>query len=202
MNRKKNHQEKEQESKEPTAQKSASEQDVDVSENGQPKDGDDTNVDSAQPEVEVDPKVLLEKDLNEYKDKYLRLSAEFDNYRKRTQREKMDLIRYGSEDVLKAILPVVDDFERAMKSLDNSTDIDAVKQGLHLIHAKFAEFLKTNGVQEIIALGEELDTDVHEAITKTPAQDDKLKGKIVDVIEKGYKLNDRVIRFSKVVIGE
>ena len=202
MNKKKINKEKEQDSNEPAAQKNASEQVVDISENGQPKNEEARNVDIEQPDVEIDPTVLLEKDLNEYKDKYLRLSAEFDNYRKRTQREKMDLIKYGSEDVLKAIIPVVDDFERAMKSLDNSTDIDAVKQGLHLIHAKFAEFLKTNGVQEIIALGEELDTDVHEAITKTLAQDDKLKGKIVDVIEKGYKLNDRVIRFSKVVIGE
>lgn len=204
MKGKKTHKDHELENQETAAQGMATEEKEIVTENQA-----SGSADSAQPNTEgevkvevVDPKVQLENQLNEYKDKYLRLSAEFDNYRKRTQREKMDLIKYGSEDVLKNLLPVVDDFERAMKSLDNSTDIDAVKQGLHLIHAKFAEFLKTNGVQEIEATGLELDTDFHEAITKIPAPDEKLKGKIVDVVQKGYKLNDRVIRFSKVVIGE
>ncbi len=144
----------------------------------------------------------LKTQLEESKDKYLRLSAEFDNYRKRTQREKMDLLKYGAEDAMKAILPVIDDFERAIKSTQNTTDIEAVKQGLALIQAKFMEFLKANGVKEIEAIGLDLDTDVHEAITKIPIQDEKMKGKIVDVVEKGYKLNDKVIRFSKVVVGE
>ncbi|HDP55130.1 MAG TPA: nucleotide exchange factor GrpE [Bacteroidetes bacterium] len=153
-------------------------------------------------EQEVDPIVELQNQLDEAKDKYIRLSAEFDNYRKRTQREKMDLIKYGSEDVMKAILPLVDDFERAIKHSQTATDVDALKQGIVLIHGKFTEFLKNNGVHVIEAEGKELDTDMHEAVTKIPAPSDELKGKIVDVVEKGYKLNDKVIRFSKVVIGE
>lgn len=144
----------------------------------------------------------LRNEMNEYKDKYLRLSAEFDNYRKRTQREKMDLIKYASEDVLKGFLPVIDDFERAIKSTHTSTDIEAVKHGLSLIHTKFLEFLRSKGVQEIVAVGQDLNTDLHEAITKFPAQDESQKGKIVDVVEKGYMLNEKVIRFSKVVVGE
>lgn len=151
---------------------------------------------------EVNPAEQIQIQLDEMKDKYLRLSAEFDNYRKRSLREKMDLTKYASEDVLQSILPVFDDFERAMKSMDVSTDIDAVKQGLHLIYSKFNDFLKSKGVVEIEAIGKELNTDVHEAITKIPAQDEEMKGKIVDVVQKGYMLNDKVIRFSKVVIGE
>jgi len=152
--------------------------------------------------VEVNPIEQFQSQLNEMKDKYLRLSAEFDNYRKRSLREKMDLTKYASEDVLLSILPLHDDFERAMKSLDVSTDIDAVKEGLHLIYSKFNDFLKTKGITEIEAIGKELNTDTHEAITKIPVQDEAMKGKIVDVVQKGYTLNDKVIRFSKVVIGE
>ncbi len=144
----------------------------------------------------------LRNEMNEYKDKYLRLSAEFDNYRKRTQREKMDLIKYASEDVIKGLLPVIDDFERAIKSTMTSTDIEAVKHGLSLIHIKFLEFLRSNGIQEIKAVGQDLNTDHHEAITKFPVEDEAQKGKIVDVVEKGYMLNEKVIRFSKVVVGE
>jgi len=152
--------------------------------------------------VEVNPVNQIQAQLDEMKDKYLRLSAEFDNYRKRSLREKMDMTKYASEDMLVSILPVFDDFERAMRSMDLSTDIDAVKQGLHLIYGKFNDFLKTKGVVEIEAVGKELNTDIHEAITKVPVQEDEKKGKIIDVIQKGYMLNDKVIRFSKVVIGE
>jgi molecular chaperone GrpE len=173
--------------------------DSNATENGSPQEAKDEAIEEPK---EIDPMADLQKQLNESKDKYLRLSAEFDNYRKRTQREKMDLIRFGSEDILKAILPLVDDFERAMKSTQNTTDIEAVKQGLVLIHGKFSEFLKNSGVQVIDALGQDLDTDLHEAITKIPVQDETQKGKIVDVVEKGYKLNDKVIRFAKVVMGE
>ncbi|MDX9852287.1 MAG: nucleotide exchange factor GrpE [Tenuifilaceae bacterium] len=151
---------------------------------------------------EENPTEELQKQLDEQKDKYLRLSAEFDNFRRRTLKEKMDLTKYAAEDTLKSILPVVDDFERAMKSLDTTTDIEAVKEGLRLIHGKFIEFLKTKGVTEIEAMGLPLDTDKHEAITLIPAPEENLKGKIVDVIEKGYILNEKVIRFSKVIIGE
>lgn len=151
---------------------------------------------------EENPTEELQKQLDEQKDKYLRLSAEFDNFRRRTLKEKMELTKYAAEDTLKSILPVVDDFERAMKSIDTTTDIEAVKEGLRLIHGKFIEFLKTKGVTEIEAMGLPLDTDKHEAITLIPAPEENLKGKIVDVIEKGYILNEKVIRFSKVIIGE
>ncbi|HOP03796.1 MAG TPA: nucleotide exchange factor GrpE [Tenuifilaceae bacterium] len=200
-------QEKNKEENEPNTKKANHIKNGDVVNNNEAKNSEQTTeheveTKAAGQEVEPNIKDDLECQLNEFKDKYLRLSAEFDNYRKRTQREKMDLIKFGSEDVLKALLPVIDDFERAMKSLDSSTDINAVKQGLHLIHSKFTDFLKNNGVQEIPAVGMELDTDVHEAITKTPAPEETLKGKIIDVVEKGYKLNEKVIRFSKVVVGE
>ncbi len=194
---KKNTQKAEQAKAEPVEVKKGNEKTADPNQNGE-----ETQKVKEEVEQEVDPLVELQNQLDEAKDKYIRLSAEFDNYRKRTQREKMDLIKYGSEDVMKAILPLVDDFERAIKHSQTATDVDALKQGLVLIHGKFAEFLKNNGVHVIEAEGKELDTDLHEAITKIPAPSDELKGKIVDVVEKGYKLNDKVIRFSKVVIGE
>jgi len=144
----------------------------------------------------------LEKKIEELTDKHLRLQAEFDNYRKRTLREKADLIKSGGESVLKNILPVIDDFERAVDSLKDISDDDSIKQGTLLIYNKFKEFLTSNNVREIDALHKEFDVDLHEAITKIPASDDKLKGKIVEVIQKGYTLNDKVIRFAKVVVGE
>ena len=152
--------------------------------------------------AEVNPIELLQAQLDEMRDKYLRLSAEFDNYRKRSLKERMELIKYASEDVLQSILPVVDDLERAINSMEISSDMDAIKQGLHIISNKFSDFLKTKGISEIEAMGKELNTDIHEAITKIPVQEENKKGKIVDVIQKGYMLNDKVIRFSKVVIGE
>jgi len=138
----------------------------------------------------------------EMNDRYLRLSAEFDNYRKRTLKEKMELVKTAGEDLLVALLPVVDNFERAMKSIENTKDIDAVKEGIHLIYGRFAEFLSQKGVKEIASQSLQLDTDLHEAVTKIPAPAEELKGKIVDVIEKGYYLHDKVIRYAKVVVGE
>lgn len=144
----------------------------------------------------------LTTQLEEMKDKYLRLTAEFDNYRKRTLKEKADLIKFASEEVLKDLLPVIDDLDRALKAIETANDINAVKEGISLIVNKFNDFLKAKGVKEIDAIGKELDTDLHEAITKIPVQDDAQKGKIVDVIQKGYMLHDKVMRFSKVVVGE
>jgi molecular chaperone GrpE len=144
----------------------------------------------------------LASKLEEISDKHLRLQAEFDNFRKRTMKEKADLIKSGGESVLVRILPVVDDFERAIDSLKEVPDEDAGKQGTLLIYNKFSEFLKQNNIKEIDALYREFDVDVHEAITKIPASDENLKGKVVDVVQKGYLLNDKVIRFAKVVIGE
>lgn len=135
-------------------------------------------------------------------DKYLRLSAEYDNYRKRTLKEKMDLTKTGGEKVLLNILPVLDNLDRAVNAVEEAKDLDAVKTGIDLIFNKFHEFIQQNGVKEIEAYQKEFDTDLHEAITKIPAPSDDLKGKVVDVIEKGYYLHDKVIRFAKVVIGE
>jgi len=140
--------------------------------------------------------------LADIQDKHLRLQAEFDNFRRRTMKEKIDLIKNGGESVLINILPVIDDFERALDSLKDVADDDAGKQGTALIYNKFEEFLKQNNVKEIDALHQVFDVDMHEALTKIPASEEKLKGKVVDVIQKGYLLNEKVIRFAKVVIGE
>ena len=149
-------------------------------------------------------KALEESNLKlaEAQDRYLRLSAEYDNYRKRTLKEKMELTKTGGERILLSILPVVDNLDRASTAIKGAKDIDAVKVGLDLITSRFYEFMEQNGVKEIPSMHEDFDTDVHEAITKIPAPEDGLKGKVVDVIEKGYYLHDKVIRFSKVVIGE
>lgn len=144
----------------------------------------------------------LGKKLEEISDKHIRLQAEFDNFRKRTLKEKADLIKSGGETVLVNILPVVDDFERALDSMKEVADDDAGKQGTLLIYNKFKEFLKQSNVKEIIAMEQDFDVDLHEAITKIPAPNEQLKGKVVDVIQKGYILNEKVIRFAKVVIGE
>lgn len=143
-----------------------------------------------------------EEKLAELQDKYLRLSAEYDNFRKRTLKEKIDLQKSANERLLEALLPVADDFDRALQSVDEAKDIEAVKEGLKLIYGKFNSFLNQQGVKEIDAVRKEFDTDLHEAITKIPAPQKKLKGKVVDVIQKGYYLNEKVLRYSKVVIGE
>ncbi len=143
-----------------------------------------------------------EDQLQEAKEKYLRLSAEYDNYRKRTLKEKTDLLKSAGESTISKFLPVMDDFDRAIGSIRDARDIEAVKAGIELIFNKLKDTLAQTGVKEIEALHKDFDTDLHEAVTKIPAPDKKLSGKVVDVIEKGYYLNDKVIRFSKVVIGE
>jgi molecular chaperone GrpE len=143
-----------------------------------------------------------EAELLELKDKHIRLQAEFDNYRKRTLKERMELLKTASESLLMSLLPVIDDFDRAMQMLEIVEEESHVKEGVKLIFSKFQDFLKQNGVKEIEAKGQEFNTDLHEAITKIPAPTEELKGKNVDVIQKGYSLNDKVIRFPKVVIGE
>lgn len=144
----------------------------------------------------------LEDVIAQKNDQFLRLQAEFDNYRKRTLKEKMELTKTAGESLLVNILPVMDDFERALQSMNETDKENPIKQGLDLIYKRFSDFLKQNGVNEIEARGEVFDTDLHEAITKIPAPDEDLKGKIVDVIQKGYTLNEKVIRYAKVVIGE
>ena len=138
-------------------------------------------------------------DLN---DKNLRLMAEFDNYRKRTLKERSDLIKTAGENILSSMLPLVDDFERALKAMETAEDVVAVKEGVELIYGKFIAFLLQNGVKAIPTENEVFDTDLHEAITTFPAPTEDLKGKIIDCASKGYTLNEKVIRFSKVVVGE
>lgn len=141
-------------------------------------------------------------EIEDQKDKYLRLSAEFDNYRKRTMKEKAELILNGGEKSISSILPIVDDFERALKNMETATDVAAVKEGVELIYNKFMTVLGHNGVKVIETKEQPLDTDYHEAIAVIPAPDEALKGKILDCVQTGYMLNDKVIRHAKVVVGE
>lgn len=140
--------------------------------------------------------------IEEQKDKYLRLSAEFDNYRKRTMKEKAELILNGGEKSISSILPIVDDFERALKNMETATDVAAVREGVELIYNKFMTVLGQNGVKVIETKGKTLDTDYHEAIAVIPAPEEELKGKILDCVQTGYILNEKVIRHAKVVVGE
>ena len=143
-----------------------------------------------------------QEEIEEQKDKYLRLSAEFDNYRKRTMKEKAELILNGGEKSLSSILPVVDDFERAIKTMETATDVNAVKEGVELIYNKFMAVLDQNGVKVIETKDQPLDTDFHEAIAVIPAPSEAQKGKILDCVQTGYTLNDKVLRHAKVVVGE
>lgn len=141
-------------------------------------------------------------EIENQKDKYLRLSAEFDNYRKRTMKEKAELILNGGEKSISSILPIVDDFERALKNMETATDVTAVKEGVELIYNKFMTVLGQNGVKVIETKEKPLDTDFHEAVAVIPAPAEELKGKILDCVQTGYILNEKVIRHAKVVVGE
>lgn len=143
-----------------------------------------------------------QKQIADDKDKYLRLSAEFDNYRKRTMKEKAELILNGGEKTISSILPIVDDFERALQNMETATDVEAVRQGVELIYNKFMSTLAQNGVKVIETKGQALDTDFHEAVAVIPAPQEDLKGKIIDCVQTGYQLNEKVIRHAKVVVGE
>lgn len=137
----------------------------------------------------------------DWQDRYLRLYAEFDNFRKRTMRERGDLIRNASKDVLESLLPILDDFERAQIAAADSEDVNGLKEGQQLIHNKLKQILKAQGVEQLeVQPGDAFDVDIHEAITRIPSPE--LSGKVVDVVEAGYKLNDAVIRYAKVVVGE
>jgi molecular chaperone GrpE len=144
----------------------------------------------------------LKWDLVKEKDKFLRLFAEFENYKRRTSKERIELFKTANQDVMTAMLPVLDDFDRALTEIKKSKDKNLIK-GVELIHNKFRETLKNKGLEAMdVKHGDSFDADVHEAITQIPASSEKLKGKIVDVVERGYKLGDRIIRFPKVVTGK
>lgn len=154
-----------------------------------------------EPEAAEAPVDKASRELAELKDKYLRLYADFENFRRRTAKEKLDLISNANESLLQALIPVVDDFERAMQSIESTDDVTALKEGVSLIYTKLFKTLEGKGLKPMTAKGEPFDADLHESVTQFPAPSDDLKGKVIDEIEKGYYLNDKVIRFAKVIVG-
>lgn len=160
-----------------------------------------TSVSDDNKKLETELKAV-EEERDMLKDKYLRLSAEFDNYRKRTMKEKAELVLNGGEKSITSILPVIDDLERALKNMKTAQDVEAVRSGVELIYNKFMSVLGQNGVKVIDTKDQPLNTDFHEAIAVIPAQDENQKGKILDCVQTGYTLNDKVIRHAKVVVGE
>jgi molecular chaperone GrpE len=156
-----------------------------------------------QPAAEPAPKELTpEEKLAELNDKYLRLYADFENYRKRMNKERADLIKFASEETFKHIIPVLDDFERAMKSISEKSDLDTIKKGNELIYNKFKSILTQNGLHEMKVVGAPFDPEVHDAVTNVPAPTPDQKGKVIEEVEKGYWLNGKVIRHAKVVVGQ
>lgn len=153
-------------------------------------------------QVELSKEEQLENQLEESIDKYKRLVAEFDNYKKRTSRERMELIQNAGQGVIKNLLPILDDFDRALLSMETAEDVVAVKEGVELVNNKFRKLLESEGLKEMDVQGQPFDADFQEAITAIPAPSEDLKNKVIDVVEKGYFLNDKVIRFAKVVIGQ
>ena len=160
-------------------------------------------------ETELSPEEALAKELEtaqatieEQKDKYLRLSEEFDNYLKRTMKEKAELIKNGGEKAISAILPILDDLERALGNMQKTDDIKAVQEGIDLIYQKFLKNLSQEGLEKMNPIGEAFDTDYHEAVALVPAPEENQKGKILDCVQTGYKLNDKVIRHAKVVVAQ
>lgn len=165
---------------------------------------DNENEEQEQPQPSAGPELSAEEKLKDQlvqaNDKYLRLYAEFDNFRRRTAKERQEMLLSGGKDVLASLLPVMDDFDRALKAMETATDIIPVKEGVALVQNKLKHILSAKGVKEMDTKGQPFDADIHEAITNIPAGD-KLKGKVVDELEKGYYLNDKVLRFAKVVVG-
>jgi molecular chaperone GrpE len=162
---------------------------------------DPTEQNQVKDEVEQTEEDCLREDVAKEKDKFLRLFAEFENYKKRTSKERMDLFKTAGQEVIVSLLPVWDDFDRALKEIAKSEDKEIFK-GVELISGKFRETLKSKGLEELeVKAGDTFDADIHEAITQMPAPSKKMKGKVIDVIEKGFKLGDRIIRHPKVVVG-
>lgn len=179
---------------------------VDMNEDESEREEKNTSTDDIDKESEtkegLDPLAKAEAEIEYLKDKYLRSVAEFDNYRKRTMKEKSELILNGSERTITAILPIVDDMERAMANADKADDIKTFKEGMELIYQKFQKSLESLGLKKIETDGTDFDTDFHEAIAMVPGMGDEKKGKILDCVQTGYKLNDKVIRHAKVAIGQ
>jgi molecular chaperone GrpE len=149
----------------------------------------------------ADPLDAAKAEIAELKDKYLRLYADFENFRRRTAKEKLEMISGASADTVKLILPIVDDFERAKVSFDSSTEIEALKEGVDLIYTKLFKALESKGLKAMESKGADFDAEIHDSIAQFPAPSEDLKGKVIDEIEKGYYLNDKVIRYAKVIVG-
>jgi molecular chaperone GrpE len=173
--------------------------DAGLDENGQEKEVKDTHENGSEESHQKDNQQDLVKEAN---DKYLRLLADFENFRRRTVQERRDLIQQSNKDLLEAVLPVFDDLERGLASMEKAEDKQAMIDGIRLIFQKFKNVLQQAGVQEIAATGEEFDPELHDAVVMVPAPQPDMKGKVVDEIQRGYKLNDKILRHSKVVVGE
>ena len=162
------------------------------------------NADNQQAAEQVEEQTAEEKlqgEVQQLNDKYLRLYAEFDNYKRRTQKERVELLQTAGKDVIVSLLPVLDDFDRALKAMETAADVRPVKEGILLVSTKLKNTLAQKGLKDVESINKEFNTDFHEAITNIPAPSDDLKGKVIDEVEKGYTLNDNVIRFAKVVVG-
>jgi len=153
------------------------------------------------PQADSSPTAKLEEQLAELNDKYLRLFSDFDNYRKRTAKERIELAKTAGEDFFKAVLPVLDDFERGLKAMNEAADVNALKEGVDLIYNKLNNTLTAKGLEPLISIGNTFDADIHEAITNIPAPSEDMKGKVIDEVERGYALNGKVIRYAKVIVG-
>ncbi|MBF1616339.1 MAG: nucleotide exchange factor GrpE [Prevotella sp.] len=171
-----------------------------TTQNGAEAQAEDANGEETTAEEELDPLVAAQNEAEQWKDKYIRLVAEFDNYKKRTLKEKSELILNGSEKTVAAILPILDDFERA--TADKTEDPQAIKEGYELIYKKFLKALETLGVNKIETDNADFDVDYHEAIAMVPGMGDDKKGKVIDCVQTGYTLNDKVIRHAKVAVGQ
>ena len=152
-------------------------------------------------DMEKDPLQELKEQYDQLNDKYLRLYSDFENFRKRTAKERVDLIMNGGQDVFKLLLPIVDDFERARTNMETAKDVPSVKEGIELIYHKLVKELDNKGLKAMESKGHVFDSEFHEAITQVPAPTEDMKGKVIDEVEKGYFLNEKVIRFAKVVVG-
>lgn len=163
--------------------------------------GDNTAESENAAPVELSAEEKLKQENAALNDKYLRLFAEFDNYKRRTQKERVELLQTAGKDIIVALLPILDDFDRANKAAENATDVASIKEGVQLVHNKLKNLLVQKGLKDMESINNPFDTDLHEAITKIPAPSEDMKGKVIDELEKGYTLNDKVIRFAKVVVG-
>ncbi len=166
-----------------------------------PTENTEENTETAEVKEELSVEEKLKNEVAELNDKYLRLFAEFDNFKRRTQKERVDLLQTAGKDVVVSLLPVLDDFERALKSTENATDVAPVREGILLVQTKLKSILSQKGLKEIQSINTEFNTDIHEAITQIPSPTEEQKGKVIDELEKGYTLNDKVVRFAKVVVG-